>query len=57
MENRLYSVLEALDIWPKNPAGEQSVPDRVDHCKATKSKKKCDHQCVDCFLLFCQEPA
>ncbi|MEW6380797.1 MAG: hypothetical protein AB1611_14480 [bacterium] len=56
MESKLYSVLEALDIRPKNPAGEKAAPDGG-NSQHTAKQKKCDHQCVDCFLLFCEEPA
>jgi len=57
VESKLYALIEALDIWPKSSTAGQNalVKKNNQHITHTSSQsKKCDNQCIDCFLLFCQ---
>ena len=57
----MYSLLEALDILcSKNSDEEQSALDGENNkhiiypsYQSTHQPKKCDNQCVNCFLPFC----
>jgi hypothetical protein len=58
MERRLYSLIECLETCPKDHTGEANELNKGNNNRRIASPsyrpKKCDHQCIDCFLVFCK---
>ena len=58
--NKMYEFLEALNMyrWSGNANDKKTESDARDQridLSSCQAQKKCDNQCVDCFLTFCQK--
>ncbi len=58
--NKMYEFLEALNMDGSSESANEKKArsdtrdERID-LSSCQAQKKCDDQCVDCFLTFCQK--
>jgi len=56
-ESKLYLLLEVMDKRSKGFLEEQTSTNKENNTHRivypSYQSKKCDHQCIDCFLPFC----